>query len=572
MPLAARLLIAFGLVAIVATALVGARLREDAREIIEADFAARIEAAHAGVEKELAWEARSLERLLAPQCEHDTIVDKVLVGLEAARGDAMALDQDRRIAIRYYVPDQAAALRLDDLVLVTGDGTVLGAREVGRIGTKDKRLAALVGKPAGGPPRFRPGAPGADPSLEVHCARTKGGVTVGLVGSRRIASILERGRAFGVDLAAVDPSQPPPPVAEDTVVRTIDVPQIAGLRGVASTARGDLTRALARMDAAIGVAGGTALAFALAIGWVLARSLSRPIVALARETREVVAGEPRRVKARGGREIAALADAFNRTIDELTAMRRRLAATERIAARREVARRVAHEIKNPLAPIRAAIETLRRLRQREDPAFDDYFDEATKTVLDEVHRIANIVTEFTRFERLPAPSPEPIDLAAVARSVVALHASASEGPGPPPVTLETAAIPPVSADRDQLVQVLTNLIQNALDAAASAPGGPRVAVELALLPGDRVRVVVRDNGPGVSPDMLPRLFDPYATSKDHGTGLGLAIVQRIVFEHGGEIAYRPGESGGAVFELWLPVSGPPLLEKAPADRGPGSGQ
>ena len=91
---------------------------------------------------------------------------------------------------------------------------------------------------------------------------------------------------------------------------------------------------------------------------------------------------------------------------DLEATRRRLAATSRVAAWREVARRVAHEIKNPLAPIRAAVETLRRLRAREDPEFDAYFDEATRTVLDEVARIAGIVTEFTRFARLPPPRPE----------------------------------------------------------------------------------------------------------------------------------------------------------------------
>jgi len=103
-------------------------------------------------------------------------------------------------------------------------------------------------------------------------------------------------------------------------------------------------------------------------------------VALARETREVMGGEPRLVKGRGGKEIKELAGAFNHAIDELTRMRRRLAVIERIAARREVARQIAHEIKNPLAPIRAAVETLRRLRAREDPAFDEYFEEATATV------------------------------------------------------------------------------------------------------------------------------------------------------------------------------------------------
>jgi two-component system nitrogen regulation sensor histidine kinase NtrY len=113
------------------------------------------------------------------------------------------------------------------------------------------------------------------------------------------------------------------------------------------------------------------------------------------------------------------------------------------------------------------------------------------------------------------------------------------------------------------VQVLTNLVQNGLEAASSLRSDPRVVVTLGPAGAD-VRVVVRDNGPGVSKEMLPRLFEPYATSKEKGTGLGLAIVQRIVFEHGGEISYREATKGGAVFELLLPVEGPPLLEKPPS--------
>jgi two-component system, NtrC family, nitrogen regulation sensor histidine kinase NtrY len=299
----------------------------------------------------------------------------------------------------------------------------------------------------------------------------------------------------------------------------------------------------------------------------------------------VVTGQPRTVLGRGGREIVELAESFNRTIDELTSMRKRLAATERIAARREVARQIAHEIKNPLAPIRAAVETLRRLRAREDPAFDEYFDEATRTVLEEVHRIANIVTEFTNFSRLPPPNPEPIDLAAVARKVVTLHNATTDGnePEAPRVELVAEPIPEVHADRDQVIQILTNLIQNGLDAASAVRSDPRVVLSLGPAPDprgestrsptssppQRVRIVVRDNGPGVSEDMVARLFEPYATTKEKGTGLGLAIVQRIVFEHGGEISYRTATKGGAVFELWLPVAGPPLLEKPPSVEATG---
>src|SRR4051812_41185414 len=125
--LAARLLFAFGLVAILATALVGASVREISREIIEGDFNDRIEAAASGVSQELRWEAEGLRGLLAPLCEHDTFVDKAQLDLDRVKGDVKALDPGRWIAIRHFVPEQASALRLDDLVLVTADGTMLGA-------------------------------------------------------------------------------------------------------------------------------------------------------------------------------------------------------------------------------------------------------------------------------------------------------------------------------------------------------------------------------------------------------------------------------------------------------------
>ncbi|KYF73820.1 sensor histidine kinase [Sorangium cellulosum] len=585
MPLAARLLLAFGLVAIIATAFVGVTLREASREIIESGFADRIDAAHAGVRQQLAWEADALRDLLPPLCRHDTFVDKAHVELERAKGDPDAMDPGSRIAIGRQVPSQAKALRLDELSLVAGNGAVLGAEDAARIGARDRRLAELIKAP-GGAPRLRPAKAGGEPSLEVHCALTGHGVTLGLVGARRIGPVLARiGEAYDVRLTAAREGQPAPRSGEAEVVRVLHFPEIPGLDVVASVSRAPLRQALGRLDRSIALTGATVLAIALAIAVVLARSLSRPLVALARETREVMSGAPRRVEGRGGREIADLAAAFNATIDELAAMRKRLAATERIAARREVARQIAHEIKNPLAPIRAAVETLRRLRQRDDPAFDDYFEEATSTVLDEVHRIANIVTEFTRFARLPPPNLEPVDLVAIARGVVTLHAAPASGEptaggtggtggaATPRVELVADPIPRVSADRDQIIQVLTNLVQNGLDAAATVRRDPRVSVTIGPLPSDRVRIVVRDNGPGVAEEMVPRLFEPYATSKEKGTGLGLAIAQRIVFEHGGEISYRKAQKGGAVFEIWLPIAGPPLLEKPPGEttvrpRGP----
>ncbi len=265
-------------------------------------------------------------------------------------------------------------------------------------------------------------------------------------------------------------------------------------------------------------------------------------------------------------EIAELVQAFDRMLEDLGSTRRRLAATTRVAAWREVARRVAHEVKNPLAPIRAAVETLRRLRARSDPAFDEYFDEATRTVLGEVHRISDIVTEFTRFARLPAPHPEDLDLVEVVKDVVQLEkplagACAIEAAAPRPV-------PHVRADRDQIVQVLVNLVKNAVEASEGTPGA-LVRVTVSSPHPDVVDVTVEDNGPGVPKAIEGRLFEPYATTKAEGTGLGLAIAQRIAVEHDGELASLPREEGkGAAFRLRLPVAGPPaVVEEAAGKEG-----
>src|SRR4051812_9198763 len=205
--LALRLLVAFGVVAILATALVGLSMRAQSRERIETEFADRIDAAAKGVHEVLAHEAGDLRGLLVPLCEHDTIVDRAHLELERVKGDVSALDAERRMSIRILIADQAKANRLDELSLVTGDGTLLGSSDVARIGTKDARLAALLERPAGSAPRLRPGG---DLAMEVHCQRTGGGVTIGLVGVRRIAAVLAWvGSAFGVELRAVDPKAKP---------------------------------------------------------------------------------------------------------------------------------------------------------------------------------------------------------------------------------------------------------------------------------------------------------------------------------------------------------------------------
>jgi two-component system nitrogen regulation sensor histidine kinase NtrY len=179
-------------------------------------------------------------------------------------------------------------------------------------------------------------------------------------------------------------------------------------------------------------------------------------------------------------------------------------------------------------------------------------------VLDEVARITNIVGEFTRFARLPAPAPALFNAEEAVRSVVALHGSTGA-----PIDFEAEPCPELNADRDQLVQVVTNLVQNAQQALADRPQG-RVEVRLAC-EQDKLVLSVSDNGPGIAPEMRGRLFEPYATTKAEGTGLGLAIVERIVVEHGGEINAGDAPGGGARFVVKLPLSGPTLLPEPPRD-------
>ena len=552
MNLSARLLLAFGLVAVASTGSAGLLVREAWRTSEARRFEEQVEGTRAGIALEMAAEQAAVRDLLRPLCEHDAFVDKALVDLQAGR-----LDSGRRLALAQLVPDEMAALRLDELVLLTGQGQVLGAgHDPSLVGTRQPAMAeALV---ADGPTfaSFRPPATKdgkAIPAAMVGgCVRSSGRTRVGLVGARHLGHLLDRmSKAYGVRVALA--GSPEAVVAPHETSTRVTVDSDTKLELVVAKSRRPLDEAFARLDQVLVATGGASLAAALVIAVVLARSLASPLAQLAREVREVVDGEPRHVTPRGTPEMRQLADAFNRTLHDLAMMRRRHAAMERIAAWREVARRVAHEIKNPLTPIRSSIETLRRLRARDDPKLGEFLDEASVGMLDAVHRIATIASDFARFAKLPAPTPAPVDVVEVARSVVSLHAHQGVE-----LELHDKPCPTIQADRDQLAQMLTNLVQNGMDAARQASGPPRVQVMVEPLGHEQVRLQVRDNGEGVPETMLGHLFEPYVTTKPHGTGLGLPIVQRIVVEHGGEISYQKADDAGACFVVVLPVSGPPI--------------
>lgn len=550
MSLAERLGLAIFALTVGVLLALGLGVREAWRMAEERSFEAAFSQALVPLGDQLAGEIAQLPELVRPLCQDDPLLDSALVGLVS---DDLAA---RRLPLSLRVPKLAKALSLTELTVLTSSGEILGSTSPGRVGQKSPELATRVAK---APPGAK--LEGEGKSLTISAACTKrderhAKLWVGVLATRNLDEMLARiGKSSGVELY-----QEPPPPSKDRLQRTLSLGEKAGISITAARSRRALLSTVEQLDLTVLLIGSATLASALLITVLLSRGLARPVRALAEQAQRVIHGDPQPVVASGARELVEAAEAFNRAIADLVALRKRLAVTERIAARREIARRVAHEIKNPLLPIRASVETLRRLRARRDPAFDDYFDEATRTVLDEVARISNIVGEFTRFARLPAPQPAPFDVEEAVRGVVQLHGSAGA-----PIDFRADSVPELVADKDQVVQVVTNLLQNAQQALAERPGG---LVEVRLTrERDKVVLSVTDNGPGIAPEMRGRLFEPYATTKAEGTGLGLAIVERIVAEHGGEITAgdAPGPSGGASFVVKLPIAGPTLLPEPPRE-------
>ncbi|MCA9580570.1 MAG: hypothetical protein KC416_02170 [Myxococcales bacterium] len=296
-----------------------------------------------------------------------------------------------------------------------------------------------------------------------------------------------------------------------------------------------------------------ALAAALAITSIviilLRGEAQAPLRAIEEATERVRAGDLQTTIAeRSTGNINPSLLSFDAMTRELRSARRRVAKAERAEAWRHIAQRIAHEIKNPLSPIQMAIETLRKTRASKHPDFDEIFDESTVAILEEVARLRQLVEEFSSFARLPKPRVQEMDLRSVATHVAALVDD--EGIE---ITVEGPPAPLV-ADRDQLVQVALNLVQNAIEAVRGEPDGDgHGRIRIGIEPGaEHVALVVEDSGPGIAPEDRDRVFDPYVTGKARGTGLGLAISLRIVEEHGGSLEVTESALGGARFEATIP--------------------
>ncbi len=273
-------------------------------------------------------------------------------------------------------------------------------------------------------------------------------------------------------------------------------------------------------------------------------------VALAREGREIhVAAAATALVGEGGQREGTVL-----VFDDVTPLVR----TQRVAAWRDVARRLAHEIKNPLTPIQLCAERIRRHLGHASSPTRELIEECTSTIVGEVESLKALVDEFAQFARMPAPRAVPSNLNGVITDTLALYNGLFSA-----VTLDrrlAPAIPPVRLDVEQIRRVIINLIDNAIEAlggtqAPPRPGGspPCITIESQHDPVNAVaRIVIADNGPGVPIADREKLFMPYYSTKNRGSGLGLAIVRRIVSEHGGSIELGDNTPSGSRFVVELP--------------------
>ncbi len=296
---------------------------------------------------------------------------------------------------------------------------------------------------------------------------------------------------------------------------------------------------------------GVAVFVGVIVSGIVAARVSRPVRDLAEAATEIGHGNwGVRVQTSGKDEIGRLALAFNQMTEELVGQRERLVQSERVAAWRELARRLAHELKNPLFPLQITVENLLRARESSPQDFDEVFRESTSTLLAEISNLKTIIGRFSDFSKMPAPQFQAVDLNEMLRSVVQLfQGQFNREPARIKAELQLENIPAVSADPVLLRRVVENLVLNAIDAM---PKGGTLTFRTAA--ADKfVRLDIADSGMGLTPEECERLFTPYYTTKQHGTGLGLAIAQSVVSDHHGRISVSSRKNQGTTFHVELPV-------------------
>jgi signal transduction histidine kinase len=489
----------------------------------------------------------------------------------------------------------AQSQQLDFLEFTTSDGTIFSSAQwSARFGYKEPAVTSTPGKPflkreelqdgvALGLFAVRPIRISDKPIYVIGGERLDRDFIGGLMLPTGMRAMLYRNRGAGFDpqnLLGVEPGTPNldriAPLIENvqrsgteqtTIVHwTSDLRDAETIRAfplkadngellgvlLVGHSRRDLVQFLYDIRTVAFTVGGAGILLAILVSLWMAARFTRPVEQLAEAARTVAAGNwETRVEVPNTDELGDMAEAFNTMTQEIISQRERLLQAERVAAWRELARRLAHELKNPLFPLQITVENLLRARTLPYEEFDEVFRESTATLLAEIANLKNIIARFSDFSKMPQPQLQRVQVNDLLRQVVKLHEPQFHTEGKPVVAADLdldSKVPEIDADPDLLHRVFSNLLLNAMDAM---PNGGIITLRSIDQP-DSIRIEIADSGTGLTPEEASRIFTPYYTSKQHGTGLGLAIVQSVISDHQGSITVESTPGEGATFRIQLP--------------------
>ncbi len=548
--LKARLILAFSLITLIPLAIAMALLTARIQSMVKTQAEERLGSALEGIGSQTVEDGRRIAARIEILARDPQLKRLYLLRPSGSRD------------LSEYLAERQVLLGLDFLTVADSSGRVVAA------GPPPRELGAAIPSAPAGAPFNTPAITGAEGlgalALVSRSPVSYQGAAAGFVQGGLLfdAALLSRlGKTSGVEWILRDPSGriaastvPSPPSAAPhaylsrSVPLEVGTPPYATITGLASTAEADRAIASVRLASALLGLLGLGIAIPLAIVW--SGQISRPVERLAAFSEKVARGdweEPLTLNSVG--ELQTLVLALDRMRRDLQTYRERLVTSERQAAWSQMARKVAHEVKNPLTPIAISIEDLKRSYDQKRPDFPEILDQAVRTIGEEVEALRRMLQEFSDFARIPPPMPSPSRVSQLLDDLETLYGR--EVKAGRLVVRRPAQEIAFTADAGQIRQALINLVKNGLEALN---GDGRVTVS-AHARADDLAIEVTDTGPGLSEEQKANLFAPGFTTKAQGSGLGLTIVERIVSDHSGRIEVDGGPGRGTTFRILLPLSG-----------------
>jgi signal transduction histidine kinase len=284
---------------------------------------------------------------------------------------------------------------------------------------------------------------------------------------------------------------------------------------------------------------------------IMSNHITQPLLMLQETFKKIkLGGDNDIIKYNRNDEIGVLVQEYNKTLDELAISATQLARSERESAWREIAKQIAHEINNPLTPMKLSIQHLKRAYDNKSEHFDMYMKKIPASMVEQIDNLSEIASEFSNFAEMPAPNIECIDLIDKINTVIPLFAvNDNKHAFKTNYNNLTKAI--ILADKEQIARVFINLIKNSLQ-AIPANKQAEIYIEISKISNNRFQILLIDNGVGIPADMRKRIFSPYFTSKSSGKGIGLSIVHNIIESIGGSIRFETSPTEGTAFFITIP--------------------